>query len=579
MVLAQPQLTLSQVEPYRCTEESRAQQLAAISASLSIARESSHGADKTHFTLFPEYSIPAAGGIELVEDILRRRDWPAETIVIGGTDALSKAQFQALAAAPNTTIDTDSSAPVLIAADQWINCAITWIKSQDGSIRRWLQPKLSPAWREQNIVYRRMFRGNSVFLFTGQFQNGTSYRFCSLVCFDWIATVDGQRPWRAVVEALSTTAATLQAELSLSWLFVIQHNRRPSAESFMVEVPSFFDQTVYDNVRRDRTCLVFVNSAGAPRPRRAATHGNTSLIFAGNTLFTTPDCYSTFSNGGRKFRGHGLVEPHKDILFREAGACVHSFQQIDPATVVAGPHGKTIALANPSVHPIMELNDPRAPDGPVPASVKWLNDELDDIPNLSDTYAGASLAPAVHPVHSETVNDLRQLRGDQISYSMHLAVSPATGHAAIQHADAWNHSHRNAVTHLLHTLDILCLCSTGCSLTESPLHATLTIGELVLDVVAIRGQTHEQCLQHYQHVLPNGRHPVLLVSRDDDNNKWSPRLGRYDRPLTPSRSNDRDFTDPSKVSWQVGYRELLDIFQESDTVDSARERLHGKLER
>ena len=106
MVIAQPYLTLSQTEPYRCKEQSKPQQLGAIAATLEVARTAPHGAPRTHFTLFPEYSIPGLEGVNLVGDTLWATEWPRGTIVIGGTDGLSRADFETLAAAPNTNLDT-----------------------------------------------------------------------------------------------------------------------------------------------------------------------------------------------------------------------------------------------------------------------------------------------------------------------------------------------------------------------------------------------------------------------------------------------------------------------------------------
>ena len=203
-------------------------QLAALTRTLEIALEVPHGADRTHFTIFPEYSIPGLEGVARVQAALEAPNWPPGTIVLGGTDALHKQDFVTLANSPGTHIDGVNNALIRIAQDEWVNCGITWVKSADGTVERWLQPKLFPAWLEQDVTYQGMFRGNSVFEFRGPLDNGTQYRFCSLVCFDWIAEVAGQKPWRSVVEKLGQQATLLQAELSLSWCFVIQCNRRPS---------------------------------------------------------------------------------------------------------------------------------------------------------------------------------------------------------------------------------------------------------------------------------------------------------------------------------------------------------------
>ena len=255
-----------------------------ITDTLRIAREAHHGVSKTHFTVFPEYSVPGRDGVALVQASLEAADWPSGTVVIGGTDGLSKADFSILAGEPRTYFDTTNNALARMGATEWVNCGITWVKAANGTVERWLQPKLSPAWPELNIKYDEMFRGNSLFAFNGPFDNGTQYRFCSLVCFDWIATDLVKKAWRFVVDELGRQATKIGGELPLSWLFVIQHNRRPSADSFLVEVGGFFDQREIPNVRRDRACLIFANSAGKAVPGKANLMGTPVSFFSPNSI-------------------------------------------------------------------------------------------------------------------------------------------------------------------------------------------------------------------------------------------------------------------------------------------------------
>jgi len=156
MVIAQPYLSLTDREPYRCMEQAKPQQLAALTDTLAVARAARHGVPVTHFTVFPEYSIPGPEGIVLVENALHAGDWPNGTIVIGGTDALSEPGFTRLADAANTHVDTSHNALDRIAQNDWINCGIIWVKASDGTLERWLQPKLWPAWPEQNITHQHM---------------------------------------------------------------------------------------------------------------------------------------------------------------------------------------------------------------------------------------------------------------------------------------------------------------------------------------------------------------------------------------------------------------------------------------
>jgi hypothetical protein len=205
MVMAQPYLSLTSTEPYRCTEETKRKQLLVLTDTLKVARAAWHGVSRTHFTVFPEYSIPGPDGIALVDTALGATDWPNGTIVIGGTDALSRPEFEALALASGTHLDTNHNALDGIGQHEWINCGVTWVKAANGTIERWLQPKLAPAWPEQKVLYQNMFHGRSVFGFRGPLENGTQYRFSTLVCFDWVATLNSKKAWEWVLEDLNPT--------------------------------------------------------------------------------------------------------------------------------------------------------------------------------------------------------------------------------------------------------------------------------------------------------------------------------------------------------------------------------------
>ena len=580
MVLVQPHLELTSQEPYRCTDQSRARHLDALAAGLSVARDAPHGADKTHFTVFPEYSIPAPQGIELVQKTLCQEDWPNQTVIIGGTDGLSAAEYTSLADEPNTYVEDDLAS---IPADQWLNCGIIWTKAKDGTVERWLQPKLHPSWLEQNVTSSSMYTGNTVFLFSGDHDSETHYRFGILLCFDWIANVRGTKPWRAIVEAMSQRAADLKANFSLSWFFVIQHNRRPSDESFMREVDDFFDPTIAGSVRREGTCIVFANSAGRADPGIAEYFGHSSLIFSQHTLFRMPRCYGTFCSGGPRFRRNGVIRHHKDFLFRERGACIHSFEQVNPASIRAGAPGNTIALKKPFVHPLGPETDPRVPRAVVPASVKWLNDELDTFENLGDRYPHARLAPSAQATHEDVKSGLRAFPGSFVDQAVALACpacacpdADPTG-TATRSADEWGEVQRDAVIHLVDTVTIIATFAEEYALSHVAPNATMSVRELNFDVVAIRSETHDRCYEHYVKRLPSGRRPVLLVSRDTDNNEWSPRLGSYLQFPRPGDASGRDFTRPQLVSWHVGYRNLLDIFRHSTTIEQAKESFDGTL--
>ena len=580
MVLSQPYLELTSDEPYRCTAQSKTRHLQSIEATLQVARARSHEAPKTHFTVFPEYSIPVPDGVEIIEQSLQSSDWPSQTFVIAGIDGISKMEYAELARGPNTHIQEDPSS---VPGTQWINCAIIWVKRNDGRVERWLQPKLSPSWLEQDVSDSNMFRGGSVFVFKGRLDTGTSYRFGVLICFDWIANVDGKKPWMAVVESMAERIAEVQEECSLSWLFVIQHNSYPSHTSFMEEVNRFFDHSIAESVRRDRSCLVFANSAGRKDPGRIERYGHTSLIFSQGTLFKTPTCHPTFCTPGDRFRGHRIISHHKDLLFREGGACIHSFEQVSPDSVVAGAAGRTIALRYPFVYPDGGSSDPRTPANAVAASVKWINDELDTIDSVGGRYREAALSNDVANVHERIKEQLRKATGLTVDRAVALASATLVGRSErIERAltaDDWQPEERDAVIHMVDTFSILGVCARRLSMESTSGHVTICSDGYEIDVFAIRGEKHEMCREHLLHKLPFGRRRVLLVSRDVDNIEWPHRFGSYLDRGEGLSGVDWKYTNPQGITWQLGYKDLLDIFRSSESSEQARTRLHETLRR
>ncbi len=573
MVIAQPFLSLTDAEPYQCTPQAKPEQLAMLADTLAVARDAPHGEQKTHFTIFPEYSIPGLDGISLVEQALRAADWPTGTIVIGGIDALSKSDFETLTGEPDTHLDTTHNGLNRIAQNEWVNCAIIWVKGENEIVERWLQPKLLPAGPERNTQFQEMFRGDSVFVFKGPFNNDAQqYHFSSLVCFDWIATQNGEIVWRGVLDALQQEVAP--NELSLSWLFVIQHNNKPSHDTFLSEVRGFFDQNIAPNVRRDRTCLVFANSAGKALPGRAITHGSTSLIFSGQAQFEEPVCKPTFSNGGQRYRLSTLLSAYKDVFFRECGACIHSFVQINAGSLTAGPAGRRLAVEQAFVYPLNNTEDPRVPARPVPACIKWLNDELDDLPSLTATYSTTPLATQVDSAHQGTIAALRTLSHQSTTHAVNLAAIEPKG----KHADEWDQTETDALKHVVHTLDIISIGFTTSDYGADQAHATAIINNQTVDILAIRGTSHPVCIEHSKNFLPSPRRQVLLISRDDpDNNPWSKRFGSFLQPESTRLGQEVDITDPASGLLHLGYRNLLDIFMDSTTVADIQGRINAEL--
>jgi hypothetical protein len=419
-----------------------------------------------------------------------------------------------------------------------------------------------------------MFRGKSIFTFRGPLDNGTQYRFSTLVCFDWIATIDDQKPWQWVVDGLRQQAAQAHAdEVSLSWFFIIQRNRKPSDDTFLTEVAGFFDQTEYPTVRRERACLVFANNAGSTTPGRANLYGSTSLVFSNQTLFSDPTCHATFCNGGVRFRSSALLSAYRDVLFRERGACIHSFSQVNPNSVNAGAAGRTIALEHAFVFPHNGIPEPRAPAAAVPAAIKWLNDELDTLPSLSVQYPNAALAGPADIAHVQSIAALRAIAAQSAAD----AVALATSESKAEHADEWDQAEVRAVEHLVHTIDIIGIGFPNPTVDATPAHAVATMNRMLVDILAIRGGTHEACVKHSQTFIPLPRRQVLLVSRDRDNTPWRQKFGSFLQPETSQLGEERKITDPQGGLLHLGYQKLLEVFRTSQTQADLLGAIHAEL--
>ncbi len=574
MVIAQPFVpddSFTAADPYQCADAAKQERLAVISRTLAVSRDAHHGLQKTHFTIFPEYCIPGPDGIALIEANICADDWPAGTIVIGGTDGLTQAQYQDLLQG-GTHFDAQRNG-----ADQvgncWVNCAITWVKQPNGSVERWVQPKLTSAWPEMNIVHQHMFNGRSVYVFKGRFENDVPFRFTTLVCFDWIATVGARMPFQWILGDLHANANG--AQLPLSWFFIIQRNPKPSHDTFLNSVSRFFDQTEFPNALRERACLVFANTAGRAVPGRSVEFGGCSIVSSPQSLFKSPDSVPTFSGGGSRFRdGSNLLAQCRDLVFRERGACIHSFVQVNPGSVNAGAGGRTFAVDHAKVFPTSGPAHPRAPEAAVPAAVKWLNDELDGLADLQHRHPGAPLAPGAAAAHVENVQALRALS----SQAGTLTVKLATPDSKSKHVDEWDSPESTALEHVVHTLDILrvAFAPPEPSIVGQPVHASIEIGHRAVDLIAVRGASHDECILHATEMKPPLRRPTLLVSRDYDNTKWAKKLGSFLRPIAQPGEEPK-ITDPSSGMMHLGYQNLLEPFLDAQNSAALAALVHAEL--
>lgn len=576
MVTAQPHVVFVPQEPFTWAPAERQRALQCIDETLAVSQSRAHGAERTHFTVFPECTVPGLDGVDRITAAMQAAEWPAETVVIGGVDGLTKDQFTELVQKPDITYDSVWNSLDRVQAHQWVNCVVTWVKLPTGEVRSWVQPKLSPAWVELNVNYMSMYQGRSIYAFKGIHSNAdVPYQFATLLCFDWIGSTDTKRMWEWLLEGIATRAGQMGGILPLTWMFVAQCNPAPSHASFMSQVGLFFDPTQYPRVTRDDTCLVMANVAGKGVPGKAEAYGQSAVIVT-QSRFSRPECMPTYGNGGIPQRRADVLENFRDAVFRERGACIHSFLVVHPSTLPPGSAGRRFALREPSVHPFNGADDPRAPGGAVPAVVKWMNDELDE-PSKSlaamSTYKHLPLTAAARISHERAVGELRRLEASALGNAVNFASLTACKGTP----DEWKIAECDAVKHLLHTFSILDAAQYPVTFHGHGAQATILKGDTSLEVIAVKGASHEDCDQHVLNCLPAHKGQLVVISRDEDNNPWDPRFKSIYDQVPDEPSTEAKFTQPSSAIIRVGYRDVLDAYQNAANQAELKEALDAKL--
>lgn len=572
MVIAQPFVDFVHMEPFPLVPAVRATALAGIDATLAVARARVHGAEKTHFTIFPECTLPGLAGFDHITAAMADDTWPAGTVVIGGFEGLTREQFSQLVQRPGTVYDVVGSSLDRVRQDQWVNCCATWVKLASGEVSCWIQTKIEPAGVELQVDHQSMFKGKSIFLFKGTYaDNHAPYRFATLICYDWIGVRDQRRIWEWLLQDIEQTAAAIEAQLPLTWLFVAQCNPGPSHASFMSQVQPFFNPVQFPSVLREGTCLVMANVAGNAAPGSANQYGQSAVIFASDK-FMKPESMPTYCAGGEFQRPGNPLENFKDAVFRERGACIHSFRQLNPMALPPGAAGRRYALAEATVHPYPGTEDPRTPSGLVPAVVKWVNDELDDPQkSLQMKYPNLPLAGAAATAHLRAVNALRWLPPDALNKAVLIATP-----AARSVPDKWRNTQSQAIKHVLHSFSILDVAKYSTTFHGNGAQATIIKGDASVEVVAVIGQSHEECDKHAMDLLPDHRGQLLLVSRDEDNTSWNPRMRTlFDQAAEPTK--ELNFTDPTSAIIRVGYHDFLQAYQGSANETELRKALDAAI--
>ena len=567
MVVAQPYLgdaVLTPQEPYRVATEATERHLDIVKTTIDVATER-----KASFTVIPEYSVPGLDGIALIEDRLGSEAWRSGAILIGGIDGLSKEEYASVIEADHTCVD-DVNGNESVEDDQWVNCCITWIKSRDGRLLRWVQPKLWPAGPEQSTHHQRMFKGKSMFLFRGPRTNGEVFTFGTMICFDWIAPTN-PTPAQRFLEEAHRRAGGFQ--IPITWVFVIQHNEKPSHFEFLKRVVDFFRDESHPNATRTDTCLIFANTAGRGNPGSCRTHGTSGLVLSPRAPIKTKGGLPTFAHDGRRYRGEnrGMLVGARcaDVVLREHGECIHSFDQINPSRVQLGAAGKSFAVDNAAVHTARGGHHILAPGTPVAAAVKWVNDQLDDIGMTMPAHA-AQLKQELKSNRETVVTALRSGDSKDLDVMVRLATPGSS-----KNPDNWGEAQGDGLSHVVCSLQIMAMGGKLVSVGMDKVHGVVCWKGQCFDVMAVRGETHKECVEHV--LAGSGRRQrrhLLLVSRDADNTPRDRREGNILQTRKPALGAERRYTDGRNPSRHLGYQNIIGILGSAVTANDVAEHLY-----
>jgi len=559
MVVMQPHVYLTASEPYCWPADKKTEQIFRINRTLDIAKN-----QQTHFALFPEYSIPGLDGVDAINSFMEQNNWPK--IIISGIDGLWKEHYQQLCEQPNTTCHGNNN-PDQVRSNDWVNCSVTWIKENGRNIKKYVQPKVCPAWPEKNIRYAKMFCGKASYLFCAKYENNFPCRFTSFICFDWIGKINGLET-KVVDGFLQSMNITCQGiPQHLHWIFVLQENDDPNNDLFVQATSTFLTQrSQYNLVDRSKAAIVLVNNAAG---NKTANRAFTSCVFPVDVSFDFEGCPSTISFASMKLRGKE-INRCRDIIFREQRPCIHSFEvgvaQFFDVDQISHSH----PIQNAHVYPLDgTMGDPRFPNGPVPACVKWVNDMLDERHSLDARVSIDHLNREVATSHDAIIRTMRQLKADKHEKNIHYATASHLSNNEWRNVDNWVTDEENALEHMLDTLTMISTAH-DTDLDSSLLHATILIDNKVIELVAIKGSTHEDCFKYFlsDHIPRPAAHKTFLITQDDRNSEITEGLLKK---FTVPYSSERTITKPASGYFIKNFQTLLRACQAADSVDNFRE--------
>ena len=535
MVIMQPFVELCHDHgPYRWLNNKKKKQIERIIRTIEIAKKAEHGCEKTHFTIFPEYSIPGLEGIQEIEENIRSSSWEKGAIIIGGVDGLTKNEYSTLCSWKDTVVHQENR-PEKVRNRQWINCCITFVKTiniEGGIIiKKWVQPKICPSWQEENNIGNDMFEGRCVYVFEGSVINGRAFRFMSLVCYDWIGSLGNASGIFSILQKMNNLPRSRPYGKPIHLVVVIQHNKKPNHPSFLNNVYRFFNDQNYPFVLRDECIITLANNAGVSCPGPCEEYGYSSLVFSPNSAYNPEGSPPSYAVATKILRGNEILQTCKEALFRENGECIHSFRLFHPLYIDRTPESRRRPLGPVLIYALDEkIKDPRTPGEQVPAVVKWINDKINLVNFIPFFHQCAGqLLDLIEKTLKKVIKEIKWCDEKFLTKMMVFATADMTEEKQ-KNVDIWTEEENRSLETVIYSL-VMSSCSNVVIIRNAPGHACIKqkkYGSVIDIVVVSGGVTHEQNIAHAKKCCPGRKErTTLIISRDQNDNPLTDR----DKPI------------------------------------------------
>ena len=144
-----------------------------------------------------------------------------------------------------------------------------------------------------------------------------------------------------------------------------------------------------------------------------------------------------------------------------------------------------------------------------------------------------------------------------------------------ENPDEWSGCQGDGFCHVVRSLQIVAMGAKLVSVGVDKVHGVVCWKGRCFDVMAVKGWTHQTCVDHV--VAKYGRRQrrhLLLVSRDAENTLLDRREESILRTRDPALSAERRYTDGRNPSYHLGYQNLIEFLASAKTANEVAEQLY-----